>query len=88
MAYRIGHVPGAINIRDDHLDDMLTHGMPFPRTRPLVFVCPIGENSRRFAALARRAGHEATTLAGGILAWRDAGKPLESHPIPPGPPTS
>ncbi|WP_067537355.1 pyridoxal-phosphate dependent enzyme [Nocardia crassostreae] len=82
MAYRIGHLPGAINIRDDHLEDMLTHGIPFPRSRPLVFVCPVGEVSVRFAALARRSGFDATSLAGGITAWRDTGKPLESTPRP------
>ncbi|MEV0075149.1 pyridoxal-phosphate dependent enzyme [Nocardia neocaledoniensis] len=77
MAYRVGHVPGALNIRDDHLDEMLTQGMPFPRSRPLVFVCPVGEASLRFAALAHRAGYDAYSLAGGIVAWRDAGCPLE-----------
>ncbi|MFI5776275.1 pyridoxal-phosphate dependent enzyme [Nocardia sp. NPDC051570] len=82
MAYRIGHVPGAINIRDDQLDDMFVQGIPFPRTRPLLFVCPVGELSRRFAALARRAGHDAASLDGGIVGWRDSGNPLESNQIP------
>ncbi|MEV6426717.1 pyridoxal-phosphate dependent enzyme [Nocardia sp. NPDC051463] len=77
MAYRIGHVPGAINIRDDQLDDMFTHGIPFPRSRPVVFVCPVGELSLRFAATARTAGFDACSLAGGIVAWRDAGLPME-----------
>ncbi|MFC6010545.1 pyridoxal-phosphate dependent enzyme [Nocardia lasii] len=77
MAYRVGHVPGALNIRDDHLDDMLTQGMPFPKSRPVVFVCPVGEASLRFAALAHRAGYDAFSLAGGIVAWRDGGHPLE-----------
>ncbi|MEV0296871.1 pyridoxal-phosphate dependent enzyme [Nocardia sp. NPDC050710] len=78
MAYRIGHVPGALNIRDDQLDDMLVQGMPFPRSRPVVFVCPVGEVSLRFAALAQRAGYDAASLEGGIIAWRDAGLPMES----------
>jgi cysteine synthase/rhodanese-related sulfurtransferase len=77
MAYRIGHVPGAINIRDDLLDDMFTQGIPFPRSRPLVFVCPVGELSLRFAAIARQDGFDATSLGGGIVAWRDAGFALE-----------
>ncbi|WP_039797910.1 pyridoxal-phosphate dependent enzyme [Nocardia araoensis] len=77
MAYRIGHVPGALNIRDDQLDDMFGHGVPFPRSRPVVFVCPVGELSVRFAARARRAGYDAASLAGGVVAWRDAGLPLE-----------
>ncbi|MFR9749455.1 pyridoxal-phosphate dependent enzyme [Nocardia sp. 004] len=78
MAYRIGHVPGALNIRDDQLEDMFDHGIPFPRSRPVVFVCPVGELALRFAARARQAGYDATGLAGGIVAWRDAGFPLES----------
>ncbi|MFC4372694.1 pyridoxal-phosphate dependent enzyme [Nocardia halotolerans] len=77
MAYRVGHVPGSLNIRDDQLDDMFTQGMPFPRSRPVVFVCPVGETSLRFAAQARHAGYDAYSLSGGILAWRDAGFALE-----------
>ncbi|WP_330256355.1 pyridoxal-phosphate dependent enzyme [Nocardia sp. NBC_00565] len=77
MAYRIGHVPGAINIRDDQLDDMFAQGIPFSRSRPLVFVCPVGELSLRFAAIARQDGFEATSLSGGIVAWRDAGYAME-----------
>ena len=42
MAYRIGHVPGSVNIRDDYLEDMLRHGVPFPSSRKIVFICPIG----------------------------------------------
>ncbi|WP_227982131.1 pyridoxal-phosphate dependent enzyme [Nocardia spumae] len=82
MAYRIGHIPGAINIRDDQLDDMLAHGMPFSRSRPVVFVCPVGDLSRRFAATAARAGFDAYSVTGGLLAWRDAGFPLESSAAP------
>lgn len=78
MAYRIGHVPGAINIRDDYLEDMLTTGVPFPADTTVVFVCAVGEQSARFAALVQRRGRAAASLAGGIVAWRDAGNALES----------
>ncbi|MGW4246533.1 rhodanese-like domain-containing protein, partial [Nocardia sp. NPDC004722] len=71
-----------LNIRDDQLEDMFVQGVPFSRSRPLVFVCPVGEVSLRFAALARRSGFDAFSLAGGLTAWRDAGKPLESAPRP------
>jgi cysteine synthase B len=77
MAYRVGHVPGAINIRDDYLDDMLTGSDPFPSGARVVFVCAVGEVSSRFAAALARRGRPAAGLAGGILAWRDAGRPLE-----------
>ena len=78
MAYRIGHVPGSVNIRDDHLEDMLRQGFPFPSSRKIVLICPIGEYSTRLAASLTQAGHDAASLAGGIVAWRDAGLPLES----------
>jgi rhodanese-related sulfurtransferase len=46
----------------------------------VVFVRPIGERSTRLAALARHTGQDAAGLAGGIVAWRDAGHPLEASP--------
>ena len=82
MAYRTGHLPGSVNIRDDYLEDMLRHGNPFPGTRTIVFICAAGEYSRRLAAFLRQAGHDAASLAGGIVAWRDAGLPLESGLTP------
>lgn len=78
MAYRAGHVPGSVNIRDDHLEDMLRQGSPFPSSRRIVLICPVGEYSKRLAAAATQAGHDTASLAGGIVAWRDAGLPLES----------
>ena len=78
MAYRIGHVPGSVNIRDDHLEDMLRQGFPFPSSRTIVLICPVGEYSSRLAASLTQADHDVASLAGGIVAWRDAGLPLES----------
>lgn len=80
MAYRIGHVPGSVNIRDDQLEDMLRQGSPFPASRKIVLICPVGEYSKRLAARLTQTGHDAASLAGGVVAWRDAGLPLESSP--------
>jgi rhodanese-related sulfurtransferase len=78
LAYRSGHVPGSVNIRDDCLEDMLRHGTPFPASCTIVLICPAGDYSQRLATFLTRAGHQAASLAGGIVAWRDAGLPLES----------
>jgi len=78
MAYRIGHVPGSVNIRDDQLAEMLVQGIPFPASRTIVLICPAGEQSRRLAAVLCGLGVDAVSLTGGIVAWRDAGLPLES----------
>ncbi len=73
MAYRIGHIPGAVNIRDDRLDDMLADGVPFPPGLQVVFVCPIGEYSRRVAAFLSQQGHRAASLTG--AGWWPGGTP-------------
>ncbi|MEU1981326.1 pyridoxal-phosphate dependent enzyme [Nocardia sp. NPDC019395] len=77
MAYRVGHVPGAINIPDDRLTDLFAHGTPFSRAHPVVFTCPTGDISRQFAATAQRTGHTAYSLDGGVAGWRAAGLALE-----------
>lgn len=77
MAYRIGHIPGSINIRDDQLEDMVGKNMPFPKNMKLLFLCPIGEQSRKYVAFLQKKGYVAASLTGGITAWRDAGYTLE-----------
>ncbi|WP_280417416.1 pyridoxal-phosphate dependent enzyme [Nocardia carnea] len=77
MAYRIAHIPGAINIPDDRLTDLFAHGTPFSRAHPVVFTCPTGDISRQFAATAQQTGHLAYSLDGGIAGWRAAGFELE-----------
>ena len=43
----------------------------------MLLACPVGEKSARYAALLTRMGHpDVRSLAGGIIAWRDAGAPL------------
>ena len=43
-----------------------------------MLICPAGDYSRRLAAFLAQAGHDAASLAGGIVAWRDLGLPLET----------
>ncbi len=77
FAFRIAHIDGAINIVDELFDDLLRGGVPFDTHRPVLLVCPVGEKSRRYAALLTRMGHADTrSLDGGVVAWRDNGAPL------------
>lgn len=78
-AYAALHIPGSINIVDELFDELVSGGLPFPRSRPVLLACPVGEKSERYAALLTKMGHpEVRSLAGGIIAWRDAGAPLVS----------
>ncbi|SOD62964.1 Cysteine synthase [Streptomyces zhaozhouensis] len=76
-AYAALHIEGAINIVDELFEQQVHGGLPFGRDRPVLLVCPVGEKSARFAALLTRMGHtNVRSLAGGVVAWRDAGAPL------------
>jgi len=70
LAYKIGHLPDSINIPDDKLADILTFGIPFPHERTMLFVCPKGDISKKFAFFLWRKGYKAYSLEGGIIQWR------------------
>ncbi|MBX7554852.1 pyridoxal-phosphate dependent enzyme [Streptomyces sp. NPDC048665] len=76
-AYAALHIDGSVNIVDELFEELLHGGLPFSRTRPVLLACPVGEKSARYAALLTRMGHpDVRSLAGGVIAWRDAGAPL------------
>ncbi|MFF6781223.1 pyridoxal-phosphate dependent enzyme [Streptomyces sp. NPDC012510] len=76
-AYAALHIAGSVNIVDELFDELLRGGLPFSKSQPVLLACPVGEKSARCAALLTRMGHpDVRSLAGGIVAWRDAGAPL------------
>ncbi|WP_329130596.1 pyridoxal-phosphate dependent enzyme [Streptomyces sp. NBC_00670] len=76
-AYAALHIEGSVNIVDELFDELVRGGLPFSKRTPVLLACPVGERSLRYAALLTRMGHpDVRSLAGGIVAWRDAGAPL------------
>ncbi|MFD8521652.1 pyridoxal-phosphate dependent enzyme [Streptomyces capillispiralis] len=76
-AYGALHIEGSVNIVDEVFDELVRGGLPFSKRTPVLLACPVGEKSLRYAALLTRRGHpDVRSLAGGIVAWRDAGAPL------------
>ncbi|MFF0333378.1 pyridoxal-phosphate dependent enzyme [Streptomyces fimicarius] len=76
-AYAALHIEGSVNIVDELFEDLLRGGLPFSKRTPVLLACPVGEKSLRYAAALTRMGHpDVRSLAGGIVAWRDAGAPL------------
>ena len=65
--------------RSRHVDlsDLTAAADSFERERPIVFYCRSGERSAMAADAFKAGGFDAYNLAGGILAWHDAGLPLE-----------
>lgn len=76
LAYRFGHIPGSINIPYEQLSQQFDHGNPFQVAQAIVFVCAVGDQSRDIAAFVSGSS-SASSLRGGIVAWRDAGHALE-----------
>ncbi|MEU3225943.1 pyridoxal-phosphate dependent enzyme [Streptomyces sp. NPDC006976] len=73
-AYAALHIEGSVNIVDELFDELVRTGLPFSKRTPLLLACPVGEKSLRYAALLTRMGHpDVRSLAGGVVAWRDAG---------------
>ncbi len=73
IAFKASHIPGSINIPEEKLGGMLESGMPFSGKLKLLFVCPVGRESRGIAGYVTEKGVEALSLEGGIVGWRDAG---------------
>lgn len=68
--WRSGHAPRARHIPLDRLD---REARRLPRDVPVVVMCASGMRSRAAAARLRSAGYRATSLSGGLAAWRAAG---------------
>lgn len=78
LAYRNSHIPGAINITDFFLEDMVANGLPFSKNQKILLVCVNGEKSLKFSALLNKKGLNTFSLSGGMLEYRNQNLPSES----------
>jgi molybdopterin-guanine dinucleotide biosynthesis protein A/rhodanese-related sulfurtransferase len=77
--YEEGHVPGAVLIPLDQLPER--HG-EVPVDREVFVVCRSGGRSAAAVEVLGAVGHRATNVAGGTLAWIEAGHPVVVGPEP------
>jgi cysteine synthase B len=77
IGFKASHIPGSINMPQEMLEEMSEWGVPFSKGQRVIFVCPTGDQSKRFAAFFKARGVECASLSGGFTAWRDSGKPTE-----------
>lgn len=76
LAYKMTSLVGAVNIPWELFETMIDSADPFPKDRPLLLVCPVGQKTVQYAGYMQGRGYRAFSLEGGILAWRDAGQAL------------
>lgn len=77
--YTEAHVPGARLVPLDELPERVDE---LPMDAPLYLICHSGGRSHRASAWLLAQGFDATNVAGGIVAWIEAGKPVVSGPDP------
>lgn len=71
--YVEGHVPGAPLVP---LGDVAERVDEFPTDREVLIICKSGGRSARAAEHLRAQGVDAVNVAGGTMAWIEAGNPV------------
>jgi rhodanese-related sulfurtransferase len=72
--WEAGRSAGAVHIE---LQELAGQAQTLDRERPVIFVCRSGARSLMAAQAFRRAGYDASSMAGGLLAWIQDGRALE-----------
>jgi rhodanese-related sulfurtransferase len=73
--WRVERIPGARHVELEHL---VQCSGTIARDVPVVFYCRFGARGGLAAAAFRRAGYDAYSLVGGIVAWRTRELPVVS----------
>jgi rhodanese-related sulfurtransferase len=68
-----GRIEGAVHIP---LTDIPARADELPVDQQLLVVCKVGGRSAQATAFLREKGFEAVNLAGGMIDWVDAGRPM------------
>jgi rhodanese-related sulfurtransferase len=72
--YEEAHVPGAHLIP---LAEVPDHLAELPSDQPVLLICKSGARSMRAAEFLDTQGYDAVNVAGGTMAWIDAGFPVD-----------
>lgn len=72
--WEAGRIPGTRHIP---LERLAGEAESIDASRPVIFQCRLGVRSLMAAQAFKAAGLDATSLAGGIQAWADEGRPME-----------
>ena len=71
--WEAGRIAGTIHIE---LERLAGRAESIDRDKPVIFQCRVGRRSTMAAQAFRAGGYDARSLAGGIQAWVEEGRPL------------
>ena len=72
--WEAGHIAEAVHIE---LERLAGRSEEIGKEKPVIFQCRLGARSGLATQAFRAAGYDAYNMTGGILAWAEAGLPLE-----------
>jgi rhodanese-related sulfurtransferase len=72
--FTAGHIPGARHVP---LPDLRSEAAGLDQARPVVVYCRSGDRSGVAADAFAASGWDAHSIEGGLLAWSEAGLPIE-----------
>jgi rhodanese-related sulfurtransferase len=73
IEWQYGHIDGAVHIP---LTQIPSRAEELPVDPQLLVVCKVGGRSAQATAFLREKGFEAVNLAGGMIDWSEAGRPM------------
>ena len=76
MAFKNVHIKDSINITDVFFDDHVSNGLPFPKDKKVLLICPTGDKSKKYSAYLNKNGLDVYSLKGGFNTYRLQNKPL------------
>ena len=70
MAFKNIHIKDSINITDVYFDDIVNNGLPFPKDKKVLLICPTGDKSKKYSAYLNKNGLDVYSLNGGFNNYR------------------
>ena len=74
--WQAGHAPDAVHLP---LSELMARAEEVPADRDVYVICRSGGRSERAAVYLNQLGRSSTNVAGGMMAWQAAGRPMVSE---------
>jgi len=74
--WQLGHAPDAVHVP---LSELMARSGEVPEDRDVYVICKVGGRSEQAVRYLNQLGRSTVNVAGGMLAWEAAGRPMISE---------